>query len=268
MLGACAPGQEVSRADGIYDPYEVQNRRVHEFNKSFDRNFFRPVSLGYAKVVPLGVRNSVNNFSDNLQTPGVAVNSLLQGKIVDAGAAAFRFAFNSTIGIAGIFDAASEFNMPEPDTDFGETLAVWGVGEGAYLELPFLGPSTQRDAAGRAIDFFTDTNPATAGLDFPQRGYPIVAKGLATSNDRARFADTYDSVLYESADSYAQTRLIYLQSSRHGIGTGLANSGDPYTDPYDDPYVDTAVAGDAGVAAAPSGDAALPDPYEDPYAFQ
>ncbi|MDW4500165.1 VacJ family lipoprotein [Sulfitobacter sp. D35] len=280
LLGACAGGEQVSRnADGIYDPYEARNRRVHEFNKSFDRNFFRPVANGYAAVLPLGVRNSVNNFSDNLQTPGVAVNSLLQGNFADASIATFRFAFNSTIGFGGIFDGASEFNIPKPDTDFGETLAVWGVPEGAYIEVPFIGPSTVRDSAGRVIDFFTNTNPATAGLDFPQRGYPIATQALAGVNNRAKFGDTIDSVLYESADSYAQTRLIYLQSSRFGIGTGLANAADPYTDPYANPYADPYADAAAGqVAAAPGAETAapaaaqapaqgtaLPAPYEDPY---
>ncbi|MFK7880995.1 VacJ family lipoprotein [Roseobacter sp.] len=237
-LGACATSQDVAtRSDGINDPYEKQNRRVHDFNKGFDTNIFRPVSQGYG-VVPVEMRNTVNNFSENLGMPGVAINSLLQGDLRGTGLATVRFLMNTTIGLGGFFDAADEFNIPAHTTDFGETLAVWGVGEGAYIELPFLGPSTQRATAGLVVDFFT--NPLTYNtIDGDARIIPPASKGVAALNDRERFSDSFDSVLYDSADSYAQSRLIYLQNRRFELGLDAADDIDPFAvDPYEDPYAE------------------------------
>ncbi|WP_316247387.1 VacJ family lipoprotein [Roseobacter fucihabitans] len=237
-LSACATSQDVaSRSDGINDPYEPQNRKVHAFNKGFDKNVFRPVSQGYG-VVPVEMRNTINNFSENLDMPGVAVNSLLQGDLRGTGLATLRFVLNTTIGLGGFFDAADELNIPAHDTNFGETLAVWGVGEGAYIELPFLGPSTQRATAGLVVDFFT--NPLTYNtIDGDARIIPPTSKGFAALNDRERFSDSFDSVLYGSADSYSQSRLIYLQNRRFELGQDAGEDIDPFAaDPYEDPYAE------------------------------
>lgn len=237
-ISACATSQDVAtRSDGINDPYETQNRKIHNFNKGFDKNVFRPVSQGYG-VVPVEMRNTINNFSENLEMPGVAINSLLQGDLRGTGLATVRFLMNSTIGLAGFIDAADEFNIPAHETDFGETLAVWGVGEGAYIELPFLGPSTQRATAGLVVDFFT--NPLTySTIDGDARIIPPASKGVAALNDRERFSDSFDSVLYDSADSYSQSRLIYLQNRRFELGQDAANDTDPFSaDPYEDPYAE------------------------------
>lgn len=235
-LGACATSQDVvTRSDGINDPYETQNRKVHSFNKGLDTGIVRPVSQAYG-VVPVEMRNTVNNFSENLSMPGVAVNSLLQGDLRGTGLATLRFVMNTTIGIGGLFDAASELNIPEHGTDFGETLTVWGVGEGAYIELPLFGPSTQRDTAGLVVDFFT--NPLTYGtIDGDARVVPPTAAGAAAVNNREKFSDTIDSVLYESADSYSQSRSIYLQNRRFELGQEENTDIDPFAaDPYEDPY--------------------------------
>ena len=237
VLGACAAQQldTAERSDGIYDPYEVQNRKVHKFNKALDKNLIGPSARRFARVVPAEVRLSFNNISDNLSMPAVAVNSLLQGDLRGAGLATARFAINSVIGIGGIADAADEFDVPEHETDFGETLAVRGVGEGAYVELPLFGPSTQRDTVGRVVDGFT--NPLTYNLDSPEKYYKPTFDYLARVNDRARYDDTINSILYDSADSYAQARLIYLQNSRFKLGKSSDNGSlDPYQDPYEDPY--------------------------------
>jgi phospholipid-binding lipoprotein MlaA len=188
-------------------------------------------------VVPWEIRDRVNDFSTNLSMPGVVINSLLQGDLSGAGLATTRFLMNTTIGLAGFFDPATELNIPEHETDFGETLAVWGVGEGAYIELPFFGPSTQRDAVGFVTDFFT--NPLTfATIDTsPEQFVPPTAQAGAWLNDRERLSGTIDSILYESADSYAQSRSIYLQNRRFELGTTGEEAADPYLDPYD-PYVD------------------------------
>lgn len=233
FVSACATSQDqVTRTDGINDPYETTNRKIHAFNKGLDKNLVRPVAQGYGYVVPVEIRNTVNNFSDNLSTPGYAVNSLLQGDLASAGVSVIRFVMNTTIGLGGFVDAASELQIADRKTDFGETLSVWGAGEGAYIELPLFGPSTQRSTAGLIVDFFT--NPLTFATieDVPERYVPPVSKGFAGLNNREKFSDTIDSVLYESADSYAQTRQIYLQNRRFELGENSADDFDPYEDPY------------------------------------
>jgi phospholipid-binding lipoprotein MlaA len=238
-----ADNRDVSQA---FDPFEDENRRTHEFNKSLDRALLRPAGRGYQTAVPIPVQAAVGNFSSNLSMPGVAVNSLLQGDLGGTGLAIVRFAMNSTIGIGGLIDAASEFNVPDHDTDFGETLHVWGTPEGAFIELPFLGPSTERDAVGRFVDLFT--NPLTYAVTGSDRFWGYSASVASSVSDRGRFSETIDYILYESADSYAQSRLIYLQNRRFELGQGSATEDDG-TDPYDDFYSDP-----------------YDDPYEDPYA--
>ncbi len=236
-VSGCVTQEAVTRADGINDPYERQNRNIHGFNKGLDRNLVRPVSQAYG-VVPVEIRNTVNNFSENLSMPGVAINSLLQGDLRGSGLATVRFVMNSTLGLGGFFDPATDLNIPQHTTDFGETLTVWGAGEGAYVELPVFGPSTQRDAVGLVVDFFT--NPLTLNtIDGDARVIPPTATAASALNDREKFTDTIDTVLYESADSYAQSRSIYLQNRRFELGQDDPNDIDPFAaDPYEDPYAE------------------------------
>lgn len=233
-LGACAtsgpPGSEFD------DPYESVNRRIHGFNKDVDRAVLRPVSMGYGTVVPRPLRMGINNFANNLGEPQEAVNALLQANAEDTVVHVFRFLLNSTMGIAGIFDPASAIGLPESDSDFGETLAVWGVGEGAYIELPFLGPSTQRDTAGRVVDFFTDPFSPFIGTGFQgtfPTGTSTASWMLELADTRYEYSDAIDEVLYESADSYAQSRVVYLDNRRYELGT-TEDAG--YFDPYEDLY--------------------------------
>lgn len=224
-LAACAPTSQAVSPDGINDPYEIGNRKVHAFNK----RLFGKGNGTYARVVPQEFQMIIHNVADNLSMPQVAVNSLLQGDLNGAGVATYRFAVNSTIGIAGIIDATGEFGGPEHDTDFGETLHVWGVGEGAYLELPVLGPSTQRDTAGRVVDLFTD--PLGYALQSPDK-YALTGIKLAEKLGKgSRRSDTISDLLNDSADSYAQARLIYLQKRRYELG-GKADALPVYEDPY------------------------------------
>ncbi|MHA6264727.1 MlaA family lipoprotein [Arenibacterium sp. CAU 1754] len=236
LLGACATGKSDHQSTGdVFDPYEKTNRGIHEFNRGVDKLFFRPASKGYVSVVPEPIVESMSYFADNLSMPRNIVNSLLQGNLKAAGAATARFLMNTTIGFAGLADPATEFGIPEADTDFGETLHVWGVREGAYIELPFIGPSNQRDAVGTVVDFFT--NPLSYATNNPMENASIYAEVFQRMGERGRFADTYDSILYESADSYAQARVIYLQNRRFELaGEGGEVYDDPYADDYADPY--------------------------------
>lgn len=240
VLSGCVARPVMQDGIPVNDPFEAQNRQVHAFNKALDARVLSPIANlasaekttgdtpGSARPVDL-----VINMGSNLSLPGKVVNSILQGRPGPAVKNLFRFAVNSTFGIAGMFDpASSDWGLPETDTDFGETLAVWGVPEGAYLELPALGPSTQRDAMGKLVDVLID--PVGQLLDTDrQRALVFGLRVGSKAGERMRFSDTVDSVLHESADSYAQTRLIYLMHRRHDVGEQGAEF-----DPYDDPYGD------------------------------
>lgn len=219
LAAGCATQDPVARSAGeVFDPYENTNRAVHGFNRGVDRLVFRPASKGYVSIVPPDMVTSFGLFAENLSMPGQAVNALLQGDLKSTGAALTRFVVNTIFGIGGLGDPASDFNVPEVDTDFGETLHAWGVGEGAYVELPLLGPSTSRDAAGIAVDFVL--NPLGYVEQNTAKNISIYAEIVRRMGDRGNYSDTIDSILYESADSYAQSRLIYLQNRRFELGDG------------------------------------------------
>ena len=242
ILAGCASKPMMQDGIRVNDPFEAQNRRVHAFNKAADRRVIGPVakrvSGGDEASGGPGAMDLVINAGANLSLPGKIANSLLQGPPEPAIKNFFRFSLNTTLGIGGLMDPAGrDFGLPEHDTDFGKTLAVWGVPEGAYLELPILGPSTQRDATGKVVDLVTDPlnyvlSPGAASAAF---GLRVASK----AGERARFGDTVDSVLQGSADSYAQLRLIYLMHRRHELNEG-GTAIDPYaetaTDDVIDPY--------------------------------
>ncbi len=239
LLSACAIQSAEQRASGeIFDPFEPTNRKIHNVNKAIDRMIFRPASTGYVTIFPPSVVTSFSHFSDYLSMPGDIVNALLQGDLRTAGNGTLRFLINTTV--IGLADPATDFKIPPVDTDFGETLHVWGFGEGAVVELPLLGPSTTRDAVGVLVDFFT--NPLSAASNPPIDNIGVYAEILERMGDRGNYSDTVDSILYESADSYAQARIIYLLNRRFELA---GDDPDAYLDPYDDPYADI---------------------YEDPYA--
>lgn len=233
LLSACNRPEPVTRND---DPFERSNRQVHDFNVAFDKSLMRPTAEAYGTLVPEPVRNGISNFSSNAGLPGTIVNNLLQFRVGAAGRNTFRFLTNTTFGLAGILDPATDMGLPEEDTDFGETLHVWGVGEGAYVEIPFLGPSTVRDFAGYVIDI--PLNPLGLSLDKPTRAYVVGAYFVSIVGDRYRYSDFVDSVLYESADSYTQAKLLYLQNRRFQLsGSSTDDAFDPYEDAYD-PYAE------------------------------
>ncbi|OUS33510.1 VacJ lipoprotein [Rhodobacterales bacterium 56_14_T64] len=241
LTAGCTGQSPEARAAGeVYDPYEGVNRSIHGFNLDVDRNLFRPASTGYVSVIPPDMVTSFGLFAENLSMPGQAVNALLQGNLRESGIAVSRFFINSVFGILGMGDPASDFNVPRVDTDFGETLHVWGFGEGAYVEIPLYGPSTTRDAVGVIADFFT--NPITFARQNPADNIGVYAEIVRRMGDRGNYSATIDSILYESADSYAQARLIYLQNRRFELGGDQADYegvfGDPYSDPYEDIYAE------------------------------
>ncbi|MEP2530226.1 VacJ family lipoprotein [Shimia sp.] len=233
-LSACSSNTEVSRS-GIYDPKEDSNRKMHQFNKGVDKYLFSPASNGYGSIFPAPVRQGFSNFADHLSLPNDVINHTLQGDLEEATVTTIRFVVNTIFGFAGLVDTATALEIPRDDTDFGETLHVWGVQEGAYVELPFFGPSTSRDTVGLITDIFL--NPFVVVFREPTQYIGAVAYVIDAMGNRYDFDATIDSVLYDSADSYAQARIIYLQNRRHQLGIeGSDAYVDPDFDPYEDPY--------------------------------
>ena len=180
--------------------------------------------------------------------PGAVVNGILQADIEGAATNTMRFLINSTVGVLGLFDPASVLGLQEHETDFGETLAVWGFPEGAFIMLPVLGPSNERDAIGEVVDFYLDPlqilgGPAVADA-VPEvfELEPLAWTGEQVI-ERGQFDDTFDDIYYNSADGYAQLRLAYVQNRRYELGQ-TAQTPDPAADPaaaddyYFDPYQD------------------------------
>ncbi len=210
------------------DPYAPANRQVHAFNKAVDRALVRPAAMAYGTAVPKPVRGGIDNVTANLALPGYFINHLLQGDAASAGETFFRFGLNSTFGLAGLRDPAADAGLFTRKTDFGETLAVWGVRQGAYVELPLLGPSTERAFAGRVVD--TAINPVSYVLrsgDLPTY-YALNATSLIGA--RYDYRSIVDALLYESADSYAAQRIAYLQNKAANLGGGTA--AEDLEDPY------------------------------------
>ena len=255
LVTACGPAT-LPPGDQITDADEARNRAAHATNLALDRNLLDPVATAYGTALPEPVRVGVSNFASNLDQPGYVINNLLQLRLGDAAQNTLRFALNSTVGVGGLFDVATALGVPEEETDFGETLHIYGVGEGDYVVHPVLGPSTTRDTVGMVVDYAL--NPLSYFVDVPESRYVTAANVASGLNSRYEFDATIDSVLYESADSYAQLRSLYLQQRRFELGGADATYEDPYAN--EDP-----VAAAEAVAADPNYDP-YSDPYFDPYA--
>jgi phospholipid-binding lipoprotein MlaA len=233
LLAGCAAPPAPS---GVNDPNEGFNRKVHAFNLAMDKTLVKPGAKGYDGIVPKPVKRGVSNVANTLELPADIANNVLQFRFVRAGVNTLKLAVNLTMGVGGLFDASTAIGLPDMGTDFGETLHVWGVPEGAYVELPLLGPSTGRDAVGTVVDFAI--SPTRHLFPDLPKGAATGAKILSRLGDRARYSDTVDSILYESADSYAQARLLYLQNRRFELGQDAAADASGAYDPYEDPYAE------------------------------
>lgn len=149
------PGKPVTSAasgDDSNDPIEGFNRTMYAFNDTVDAYVLKPVAKAYREVLPSPVRTGVSNFFGNLHDPVIMLNNLLQGKVVNAISDLGRFVVNTIVGIYGLFDVASEVGLKKHNEDFGQTLGKWGAGEGFYVVLPFIGPSSLRDGTGFYVD--------------------------------------------------------------------------------------------------------------------
>ncbi len=263
LVTACGPAT-LPPGDQVEDQYEDRNRAAHELNVSLDRAVLGPSSDAYGGAIPEPVRNGVSNFASNLNQPGYVLNNLLQLRLGDAAQNTARFAINTTVGIGGLFDPATAIGLPAETTDFGETLHVYGFGEGDYIVHPVIGPSTTRDTVGMVVDFAL--NPLRHYVETPE-SYVLTASSVASGlGSRYQFDGTIDSILYESADSYAQLRSLYLQQRRFELG-GSSDAGLGYEDPYagDNLAPDADGATDAAAATQAGANDPYYDPYSDPY---
>ncbi|HEY1057388.1 MAG TPA: VacJ family lipoprotein [Limnobacter sp.] len=220
VLGLAA-GCSTLRAPSPADPFEGFNRGVSSFNEGVDTVVLKPLAKGYNAVTAPEVRTVVGNFFSNLEDIAVAFNNLLQGKPKEAGGDISRFALNSTIGIFGLVDVASELGFQKHDEDFGQTLGVWGVGSGPYLVLPLLGPSTLRDASGKVVD--APLNPLRYHDDVSERNSLIF---LNLVDKRARLLPATDLVDRVALDKYAFVRDAYLARRASQIRDGAPDPND------------------------------------------
>ncbi|MGI9229290.1 MAG: MlaA family lipoprotein [Gammaproteobacteria bacterium] len=204
VMSGCATTKNPDGTVNV-DPYEKTNRSIYNFNDTLDRNIMRPVAEGYRKITPEPVRDSVTNFFDNLKYLNVMLNSFLQGKFNNGVSDTVRFVVNSTVGIGGLFDMATPVGLEEHQEDFGQTLAVWGVGQGAYLNLPFAGPNTSGNVPDYGSSYVTNPLSYVGGLFL----FPVAL--LNAVNSRANLLDASEFVDEAALDPYTFTREAYLQ---------------------------------------------------------
>lgn len=223
--GGCTAGGGALRTAPQTDPWEPLNRPIYAVNDALDRYTLKPIARGYQTVMPAFMRTGVSNFTNNLSAPASALNTLLQGKPVGAFSELARFIVNTSIGIGGLVDVATACGLERHDEDFGQTLAVWGVPDGPFVMIPFLGPSSMRDALALPVDWVTnvqfwieDSSPRDKinGVRLLDRRYRLLPA---------------ERLLEGSADPYVTLRESYLQNRRFKI-----HDGDPPTD--EDPYED------------------------------
>jgi phospholipid-binding lipoprotein MlaA len=197
------------------DPLEGMNRGILAFNDAADDVVLKPVARGYKFVTPVPLQDMVRNFFTNLYDPWIGVNNLLQGKPLDALSDWMRFAVNTTFGFFGVIDVASQARLEKHDEDFGQTLAHWGVGDGPYLMLPLLGPSTTRDTAALPVDWYAD--PVLTARPIALRNSLTALRFVAR---RAELLDVSRTLEEAALDRYVFLREAYLQRRRNLIYDG------------------------------------------------
>jgi len=223
-LGGCASSEDKSNIDNfpLYDefndPLEPFNRAMLEVDKGLNTIIFNPTIAAYEYITPEAGRKGVTNVLKNFRSPITLTNDILQGKPYDAGVIILRFIINSTIGVLGLFDIAEQIGLPYHYEDFGQTFALWGLGEGPYLFIPILGPSNFRDIAGYAIDTYSlDPMSWVSRANNPfwwQIGY----SGVLTIDVKSQAKPLLEELERTSVDYYAALRSAYRQNRKKVIG--------------------------------------------------
>ena len=240
-LGGCAtpPTDPGARAEfeQINDPWEPLNRYFFEVNRFLDFILLHPWADTYNRIVPETGRTHIHNALDNVGNPLNVVNEALQGRGTDSATTVGRFVVNSTLGIGGLFDVATDFGLPAKSADFGQTLYVWGLPEGPYLVLPIFGPSNPRDAIGLGVDSYADP----VGWVFKLQDLPRVNDGLTGGqaiDQRAQYIEPMEALEKSSIDFYAQVRSMSRQHRAKELGNEPSpnnSSSYPNYDFYDEP---------------------------------
>jgi len=214
-LSGCAttpaePGTQTSKVD----PFERVNRSTFEFNNKFDKAIFKPVAQVYADTVPSFAQTGIGNFFGNLNDVWTGLNSFLQGNLQDGLTDFMRVGINSTFGFLGLLDIASEANIPKHKNDLGQTLGVWGVPNGPYLVIPFLGPSVTRDAVALPVDFYGDPWSYVRPVRYRNTG-----DFVRLVDKRAGYLDSFSLMQDAALDEYIFVRDAYLQRIAGQIDT-------------------------------------------------
>ncbi|WP_367606444.1 VacJ family lipoprotein [Legionella sp. W05-934-2] len=217
----------IKRGPNPQDPYESLNRETHKFNVAFDATILRPPARVYKAMVPGPIRGSIDNAYDNIHMLPTVANDILQAQWRDAIKDSWRFLINSTLGIAGFFDAATQMGLPPHSNDLGLTFAKWGDKNSPYIVIPFLGPSTIRDGAGSVFDF-------SVFMPYPYINNDALVYsllGLRYIDLRSQLFET-DQLIAEALDKYAFIRDAYLQNRNYRINGAIpvADAGSLYVD--------------------------------------
>jgi phospholipid-binding lipoprotein MlaA len=202
------------------DPLESINRGVYKFNDVTDKALLKPVATAYKKVTPSPIRRGFSNFFNNLNSITTVLNDILQLKFANAFTDAGRFVINSTFGLAGFIDVAGMDNIAQNREDFGQTLGHWGVGNGPYLVLPFLGPSTLRDTSGLAFDTVT-TDPITYTHNIGEIRLHNQLRAAQILDRRTQLLEAGDLVDDAALDPYSFVRDAYLQRRASQVQDGI-----------------------------------------------
>ena len=231
LFSNCATKSNFQTSDISYkeanDPWENINRGTHAFNLTFDKYLLSPLAKGYRYILPEEIRLGIRNFLSNLKEPWTSINSAFQGDISNTGKSVARFIINTTVGILGFFDVASEIGLEKQKEDFGQTLAVHGIDTGPYLVLPFLGPSTVRDAVGRVVGFLGD--PVTIALERNDKNEWIWIGTMVEGVDfREKNFEKFDNLKATSVDFYATLRSLYLERRNRMISNEKFKNKDPF----------------------------------------
>ena len=212
----------------VNDPFENINRKTFEFNENLDEKILKPTAKFYSKFPPR-IKNGITNFFNNLEEVDTCVNQLLQGKPKKSANDLTRFLINSTVGLGGFIDVASTMGLERHEEDFGQTLAVWGVGEGPYIMLPALGPSTLRDTFSKPVSSFLSVT-----FHMTETDVNIALKSIDAIETRERLLDV-ESLL--SGDKYAFVKDAYIQSIQYEVKDGI-DVQDDFVDDMDDFLID------------------------------
>jgi phospholipid-binding lipoprotein MlaA len=213
VVGCAAPPtdkDERAEWEQINDPLEPMNRGIFDFNMALDRNIMKPVAIAYRDYIPAELRLMMHNVLANLNSPLIFANDVLQGEGKRAATTLARAVVNTTLGVGGLADVATELDLPKHEEDAGQTFAVWGISDGPYLMLPFFGPSNPRDTAGLAVEFVAD--PLSIYLKNIDMAYiGIVRTGFSAVDTRVEFLDSLDAIERTSLDFYSTIRSVSRQ---------------------------------------------------------